>query len=362
MLPKQGRHLIIGGPGTGKSVLALLRANRHHDAEESYVFLVYNHLLRRASMQLFRDREEVHYLRNQQWESWFGGQIYELSGENLPRLPSEPNTNYTDIDWDGVQRIVGEINVERLSEQRSIYLIIDEGQDMPPQFYRALLNMGYENVYVVADQSQQIKKQNSTRQQIQDSLAIQPSDVIELKKNHRNTHWIAKLARHFYTGDPASPPPELPAPPPEQLVEEGSVEMPVLYEYAPGDFEKVINQILIRAHLNSERLIGVIVANDKVRTRYIDAFRTIGIWSVGERPRVTTYHMNMNRQEVESISFDEGGIMVINAMSCKGLEFDTVFLADINEHPYWDDIADQKKRLFYVMVARAMKRIVLLKG
>jgi DNA helicase-2/ATP-dependent DNA helicase PcrA len=25
-LPKQGQHLIIGGPGTGKSVLALLRS------------------------------------------------------------------------------------------------------------------------------------------------------------------------------------------------------------------------------------------------------------------------------------------------------------------------------------------------
>ena len=30
--------------------------------------------------------------------------------------------------------------------------------------------------------------------------------------------------------------------------------------------------------------------------------------------------------------FDEGGILVINAQACKGLEFDTVVLADIDEH------------------------------
>ena len=44
-LPKKGRHLVIGGPGTGKSVLALLRARRHANAKEPHVFLVFNKLL-----------------------------------------------------------------------------------------------------------------------------------------------------------------------------------------------------------------------------------------------------------------------------------------------------------------------------
>ena len=28
-LPSEGQHLIVGGPGTGKSVLALIRGRRH---------------------------------------------------------------------------------------------------------------------------------------------------------------------------------------------------------------------------------------------------------------------------------------------------------------------------------------------
>ena len=43
-LPKEGQHLIVGGPGTGKSVLALIRARRHQRDGDDYLFLVFNHL------------------------------------------------------------------------------------------------------------------------------------------------------------------------------------------------------------------------------------------------------------------------------------------------------------------------------
>ena len=62
-----------------------------------------------------------------------------------------------------------------------------------------------------------------------------------------------------------------------------------------------------------------------------------------------------------SISFDQGGILVINSQSCKGLEFDFVFIADINHFFCNDQERDHTKRLFYVMVARAIDQIILLK-
>ena len=40
-LPLTGQHLIIGGPGTGKSVLTLLRARRLAAEKKGYRFLVY---------------------------------------------------------------------------------------------------------------------------------------------------------------------------------------------------------------------------------------------------------------------------------------------------------------------------------
>ena len=137
----------------------------------------------------------------------------------MPKLP--PNGNgWQEIDWVRASEI---IVLPPLGEVKHPLLIIDEGQDMPPEFYQALLNLRFENFYVVADQNQQIVPgQNSTRQDIQNGLGIALGDVIELQDNYRNTHPIARLAREFYTGDPASPPPDLPNRP--------STIRPLLYE------------------------------------------------------------------------------------------------------------------------------------
>ncbi|RLJ15974.1 hypothetical protein DJ031_16950 [bacterium endosymbiont of Escarpia laminata] len=344
-LPKSGRHLIIGGPGTGKSVLALLRSRRHHKDKEGYVFLVYNKLLNQASRQLFGAK-----LESQQWQSWFMRNYREITGEPIPLQPSQPGRTWQDIDWVGVLDAITKLE-EQLPAQDFPYLVIDEGQDMPPQFYQALLNLGFEEFYVVADQNQQIEPdKNSTRQEIQNVLAIDPNDLIELQHNYRNTYSIARLAREFYTGDPASPPPDLPK-------SKHSAKRPLLFEYNNNQFQPMIKRILKMADLNPNRLIGVITPNNKVRRRYFDALKISDVQLDNERPRIETYQSGKDAE----LLFDEGGIMVINAQSCKGLEFDTVFLADINEHYLNSSMPDQKKRLFYVMVARAIDSVIMLK-
>ncbi len=342
-LSKDGQHLIIGGPGTGKSVLALLRCRRLHRENEDYVFLVFNHLLNQASNQLFEGK-----LKSQQWQAWFKSQFINLTKEDdVPKMP--PKNDWEETDWDGVLTTINEL--EELPEKDFPSLIIDEGQDMPPQFYQALINLGFENFFVVADQNQQIKPdQNSTRQDIQRVFAINANDVIELRRNYRNQYSIARLAQEFYTGDPASPPPDLPKP-------GSSVEGPVLIEYKADKFKNVIQRVLKTADRNPEWLIGIIAPNNDVRKRYVDALMGADVKLDNDKPRVVTFHKN-NRPMV---AFDEGGILVINAQACKGLEFDLEFLSDINEYKLWNSISDQQKRLFYVMVARARHRIIMLK-
>lgn len=341
-LSKQGQHLIIGGPGTGKSVLALLRSRRHQQDKDDYVFLVYNKLLNQASRQLFGME-----LCSQQWQSWFASVFKAAAGEAMPKLP--PNGNdWQEIDWVRTSEIIAAL--PPLEKANHPFLIIDEGQDMPPAFYQALANLGFENFYVVADQNQQIVPgQNSTRQDIQNGLDIAPGDVIELQDNYRNTHPIARLAREFYTGDPASPPPVLPNRP--------SAIRPMFYTYEQSDFQNLIERILKNADTAPEKLIGLITPNNAVRDRYYQALKKADVQLDNGQPRIETYKHGEN----SALQFNEGGIMVINAQSCKGLEFDTVFLADINQHFCNTQNQDQTKRLFYVMVARAKERVIMLK-
>ena len=337
-LPKEGRHLIVGGPGTGKSVLALIRARRHVRDHDDYLFLVFNHLLDRASGQLFGNG-----LDSRTWDAWFREVFSEAANRPIPCGPPT-RTGYRPIDWEGVTQAIQDIP---LGIDDHPYLIIDEGQDMPPEFYSTLADLGFERFFVVADQNQQITEANSSRRDIQDCLVIDTKDVVELRENYRNRYPVARLARAFHTGDPASPPPDLPQTSPGPA--------PVLYTYQPQDMERVASGILRFADRDPRQLIGVIAPNNPVRERYFKALQSTETKLDNERPSVSTYYTD-NRVDV---AFDEGGILVINAQACKGLEFDTVILADIDEHYHRRDDPDVAKRRFYVMVARARERVFM---
>ena len=338
-LPREGQHLIVGGPGTGKSVLALIRSRRHQRERDDYLFLVFNHLLDRASGQLFGGS-----LASRTWIGWFLERFEEMANQPAPRLESDEGA-FREIDWTGADEIIQALPVTE--DQRRPYLVIDEGQDMPREFYDALVDLGFDRFFVVADQNQQITEANSSRRDIEVCLTIKTDDVIELRQNYRNHYRVARLAREFYTGDPASPPPELPGAAPGVA--------PLLYSYEQDNLDAVARGILRLADRDPRQLIGVIAPKNTVRERYLNALRTVQVSLDNPRPPVETYHGG-HRAEV---AFDEGGILVINAQSCKGLEFDVVVLADIDEHFVRRRDPDDARRLFYVMVARARERVFM---
>ena len=338
-LPKEGQHLIVGGPGTGKSVLALIRARRHKRDGDDFLFLVFNHLLNRSNDQLFGTG-----LVSSTWDSWFRRTFAALAEQPVPLLEAN-DEGYKEIDWNGVQEIVQAMPDD--DTPRPPFLVIDEGQDMPRTFYKALVSLGFDRFYVVADQNQQITDQNSSRKDIADCLAIEPDKVVELHQNYRNSYAVARLAKEFYTGDPASPPPELPHAAPSAI--------PILYDYEDGSLDTAARGILRLADRDARKLLGVIAPSNRVRERWLEALRTVETRLDNPRPTVATYH----GQDRTEVAFDEGGILVINAQACKGLEFDTVVLADIDEHFYRRDDPDVTKRLFYVMVARARERVFM---
>lgn len=342
-LPLDGQHLIIGGPGTGKSVLALLRAKRLQSENKDYVFLVYNHLLNQSSRQLFGSE-----LVSQQWQSWFLKCFRALTGHVVPRLPANSGTTWQEFDWDRALVVASEAVMPEGSALP--YLVIDEGQDMPPGFYQSLARLGFANFFVVADQNQQITSENSSIPDLRNALGLAPEGVIELKLNYRNKYSVARLAREFYTGDPASPPPDLPPAPPVQ------VKVPMLYVYPAEVFPNIIRRIAKMADRMPAKLLGIIAPNNKIREQYFCALKAVNNGLDNGSLNVSTFS-SADRNEMV---FDEGGVMVINAQACKGLEFDVVFIAGLHEFTVREELKQQVKRLFYVMVARAIERVIML--
>jgi len=345
-LPFEGQHLIIGGPGTGKSVMALLRAKALADDSQDYLFLVFNHLLRQSSKRLFGNE-----LINEQWQKWFIALFTDEVNTVFPWRSAETRSGKKVFDWDKILTQCESHESDAPAPDRP-FLIIDEGQDMPPSFYQALVSMGFENLFIVADQNQQIVDgQNASRQDLEDALGLDADDTIELTENYRNHLAIARLARAFYTGDPASPPPKLPDPPSYE------VKKPILFNYAPSQFRPILNRILKMAINNPRKLIGVLCPNNQVRQRYFDSLVSLNK-VVGHPPVTLTTFKHGDKHEMP---FDEGGVMVINAQACKGLEFDIVFVADIDQFNCDPQNVDRIKKLFYVMVARATEHVVFLR-
>lgn len=346
-LPLAGQHLIIGGPGTGKSVVALLRAKRLATSEKTYRTLVYNHLLDHSNRHLF-GKEQAFSAKT--WDSWFRDICRHLL-KSIPTLEHDYPSGYRSIDWDTVLNKVK--NLEIIGNHTQRFLLIDEGQDMPPAFYQVLVQLGFENFYVVADQNQQLDPDKcSSRQDIENALGINPRETLELKINYRNTLPIAKLAQHFYPADPASPRPELPDPQPATTTPElwtyGTIGKPSLIE--------IVDRVLHLSDRFPKKLIGIITPDNRVREKFHAMFSRASPTLDNDKPPIQTFKSGYQ----QLLDFGNGGIMIINAQSCKGLEFDIVILADIDQHKPKQNIYALKSR-FYVMVARGREQVILLR-
>ena len=367
-LPETEFYLLLGGPGTGKSVIALLRARRLAKKGHTHKFLAFNKLLVHASRNL--DANTVNNLnitiKADTWISWFRSTWRNIVGTQCPH-----REQVYEIDWQEVRSQLGAhfpvgVNIPKPKES---FLVIDEGQDMPKDFYEILVEMGYENIFVVADFNQILHEGlNANYPDLCNallktaSLRFSPSatskeqftqeHVVQLTYNHRNSYPVAQLARFFYAESPQNVPPDLPP-------QKRTAKIPELVTYAgSSDFSKIVRRILLTADSDPAKLIGVLCPNNDVRQSYAHAFLNTNVQLSNGMPRIESY----SKTDGVLPDFAVGGIILLNAQACKGLEFDYVIIADIDQFQYRKSIHSAKKMLFYVMVSRAIERVIMIQN
>lgn len=333
-LPAEGQYLIVGAPGTGKSVVALLRLQALANTENVH-FLTFNHVLNHANKYLVDDSFETKMHSAMSW-------LYSLHWNACRQLIPEENDYQPNYD-----QVIKNFEKHGLKLDGHS-LIIDEGQDLPPAWYEAVESLHIENFFVVADQNQQITEHHSSRIELETCLALDSDDVIELKENWRNTMPIATFCSYFYT-DKASPKPAIPDRP--------SVNIPILYEYDVLD--KVKEQILKEYDFDPSKLIGVFVANNLKREDWVKRLAKDDNSRNNPSPVIMTY--SASQKGNVNIDFGQGGIVVLNDMSVKGIEFDTVFIQTDGFQNKSGNEESLKKRL-YVMSSRAREKLYLFKS
>jgi superfamily I DNA/RNA helicase len=198
---------------------------------------------------------------------------------------------------------------------------------------------------VLADENQRLTHgQNSTIADIARELAVPEDRHFRLQQNFRNSAQIAKAAAAFYCGSPTG----IPNPP------KTSGRAVELHRF---DHQKALCTFVRNyAISNSEHQIGVLIAEDNAaRAGYFSLLSEM----LADR-NVHTYESSGGRDQANRIPFDEPGVvLVLNRASCKGLEFDAVFIADL-QNAKVDQAAEEFFKMgMYVMCSRARTALFL---
>jgi len=326
--PPEGTVLIIGPPGTGKTVIAFHRAQMLSRLKRNPRVIMYNKVLSQYTSSRGSVAQDVEVQTLHKWAYDWWKKSIRGSGD-----PPCVDGERFDHDWNAIQETAIK-NASDASGAKRInwgHLIIDEGQDFPPSMYACLTNvMTVANangispklaVTVLADENQRLRPgRNSNIEEIRQNLLLGPQSFFHLKKNYRSTKQIAEFASCFYVGLRSGKP----------AVPSSIGELPIvswIKRETEGKFlDACVTKIARYADSRRTEEIGVLTIRDKVRS---SMFNRLTARLEEKKIKVQSYSSKDEDLKATNLEFDmPGRVTVINSASAKGLEFDTVFPID----------------------------------
>lgn len=313
--------LVTGPPGSGKTVLAVHRAQMATKAGITVVFVTYNRMLRRLVALLTAGKIQARTMHKFVSDNYYK--------DFNAKVPSKAPYVY---DWQAMFVALKEHGVQ----PAPIHVIVDEGQDLPKEFFCYLREFGATTLTVFADEDQALTEDRSTLLDIKTTGRF--DDPILLTGNHRNTPEIARVAEHFHSGQ--SPIPEVHRPP--------SGELPKLLAYST--IEKA-SALVANWYSGRGGSVGVVVARNPTGQVMYKALRE---QLQGHR---VDFYQSDNRNEGR-IDLLRPGVTILNEKSVKGQEFDTVFVMELNK--LLASANDATRRVLYMLCARARDNLLLM--
>jgi superfamily I DNA/RNA helicase len=327
-LPLEGSYLIIGPPGSGKTVLALHRAKRMNDSDRAVKVLMYHNLLRQFTERAIANLD-IDAITDSFW-SWFP-RFY----RSLYRFPPF-HIDQWKLDW---VKILQKFQSKPPPKGKVGHLIVDEGQDLPREFYLIASHVS-SDLTVFADENQVITEDNSTIQDIKVHAGIK-GPIMQLRRNYRNTREIAQLASHFYTGDSPTGIAEMP---------ERSGPDPELRWYPKPRPYETVQWIAAYESSHTDLQIGVLVPSHDVQKTFWNRL-------CGKTSNQVQMYVG-DEADFRDVDWGLAGIKIVTYASAKGLEFDTVFIPELQAFRQYPSMPDVRMR-FYVLISRARQELYL---
>lgn len=328
--PFSSSFLVVGPPGTGKSIMAIYRTRLLARSGRQAVLIMYGRVLSDYTKAAVKSAGipgivyTYHKWFPQFWKRCYGVQ--------------PPKVSQWVFDWsECLKRII--VDPPPVSEKR--HIVIDEGQDMPKEFY-VLMRWISESLTIFADDNQRITERQSTIPEIRAATGIE--DTVSLAVNHRNTREIAEFSATFYTGLPSGIP-ALPA---------RHGQRPFLQPFIK--LHQEVDYIAAYENAHPKVSIGVLVNRSDEVIKFYNRLEK-------KTANPVEFYSNMqsgsSKARSNPVEFQNPGIKIMAYPSAKGLEFDTVFLPEL-QSVMSDPGSDGIRMKFYVMTSRAKNTLGLM--
>ena len=322
--PSDQDLFVVGPPGSGKTSLAVLRANLLAASNESVIIITKNRLLVSLTKQLGNVEYQANTMHSYVWH------------DHNNRCGFPPQGGY-EWNWGEIIAEYTKRNIAPLKDQ----MIIDEGQNLPSGFFKWAKLFGARNLTVFADEDQTTNLQRASLAEIRNAGLPEP---IRLQANWRNTEEIALVAEHFHRS----------AILPAANVKRGrSGDTPRLV--AINTWEMFVAIVAIN-YKNQAGSIGVIVYLVEDAENLFTQLKLALPLPI----RVDMYTSNTPKGDENGIQTLARGITILTGESAIGLEFDTVFLQDLHRSLPCQSL--EQSRRMYMLCARARNSLILING
>lgn len=318
-LPFHGSHVITGEPGAGKTVMAVYRAWALATIGRHATLFTRSNLMHQYLAQMAPHLTEA--LNVTTYHRW----IRDFWRRNFRTGPPQIDEEGWCYDWIEMQRAC---ILERV--ESTAHLVIDEGQNLPVGFYQLCRILGVD-VTVCADENQRIDNDQSTVSEICRALGTR-SDPIVLRENHRSNRQISMLANEF------------------RMEARGEAPLPTRVGHTPTvlkvpSLEFFLAGISQYFNAHPERSIGIICRSTQLLRNIQSELANLKL------AKYTQAYVHDDRYR-NIVDFSTRPIRLVSTVSMKGLEFDSVFVPDLDA--YTEDPTSVEARLrFFVLCTRA---------
>ena len=331
-LPISGNYLVTGGPGSGKTSIAIRRTQAiKKDNPEANVqtFLFTNTLNDFFSDSIKQVEQEgkkkVKIKSNiNVWAKWQVGFLRQHNDWPYAFGEKVPNEVWSTLS----AKILGH-NLDSIIG----HLIIDEAQDFTETDLE-VMGLIADDITVFADPNQLLNQRGvEDLDTIRSILSIDEDDSYHLKENHRNTKEIMSAAKSFA---------------PDEIdfdineMEKTGWPKPRIKSFQNIDDEIGYISRIIRA--NRQKDIGILHLENKVIYRM---HKQLSEYNDGE--------INFELKKKNTFDFTNTNPKLCTLDSAKGLEFDIVIMPQMTRESYYDRRINKKR--IYVGMTRAREEL-----